>query len=88
MVRISGNQGQMSDGRLFDPSLLPVCPRSSDLFYVVTYYIKWVTTSWTDSIKSILNNNHANNCIALVLVITLDVFCLKVYDRTSYSLIQ
>ena len=27
-----------------------VCPRSSDSFYVVTYYIKWVTTSWTYSI--------------------------------------
>ena len=27
-----------------------VCPRSSDPFYVVTCYIKWVTTSWTDSI--------------------------------------
>ena len=27
-----------------------VCPRSSDLFYVVTYNIKWVTTSWTYSI--------------------------------------
>ena len=26
-----------------------VCPRSSDPFYVVTYYIKWATTSWTDS---------------------------------------
>ena len=26
-----------------------VCPRSSDPLYVVTYYIKWVTTSWTDS---------------------------------------
>ena len=25
-----------------------VCPRSSDPFYIVTYYIKWVTTSWTD----------------------------------------
>ena len=25
----------------------PVCPRSSDPFYVVTYYIKWLTTSWT-----------------------------------------
>ena len=27
---------------------LTVCPRSSDPFYIVTYYIKWVTTSWTD----------------------------------------
>ena len=24
-----------------------MCPRRSDPFYVVTYYIKWVTTSWT-----------------------------------------
>ena len=27
-----------------------VCPRSSDPFYFVTYYIKWVITSWTYSI--------------------------------------
>ena len=26
-----------------------VCPRSSDPFCVVTYYTKWVTTSWTYS---------------------------------------
>ena len=25
-----------------------VCPRSSDTFYVVTYYVKWVTTSCAD----------------------------------------
>ena len=24
-----------------------MCPRSSDPFYIVTYYIIWVTTSWT-----------------------------------------
>ena len=24
-----------------------VCPRISDPFYIVTYYIKWLTTSWT-----------------------------------------
>ena len=24
-----------------------VCPGSSDPFYIVTYYTKWVTTSWT-----------------------------------------
>ena len=28
-----------------------VCPRSSDPFYIVTYYIKWVTTSWTYIVK-------------------------------------
>ena len=27
-----------------------VCPSSSDPFYIVAYYIKWVTTSWTHSI--------------------------------------
>ena len=26
-----------------------VCPRSSDPFYIVIYYIKWVTTYWTYS---------------------------------------
>ena len=26
-----------------------ICPRSSDPFYIVTYYMKWVTTSWTHS---------------------------------------
>ena len=29
-----------------------VCPRSSDPFYIVTYYVKWVTTSWTYSNRS------------------------------------
>ena len=31
-----------------------VCPRSSGPFYVVTYYIEWVTTSWTDSMNNII----------------------------------
>ena len=26
-----------------------LCPRSSDPFHIVAYYIKWVTTSLTDS---------------------------------------
>ena len=26
-----------------------VCPGSSDPFYIVSYYIKWVTNSWTHS---------------------------------------
>ena len=24
------------------------CPRSSDPFYTVTFYVNWATTSWTD----------------------------------------
>ena len=31
-------------------SNVTVCPRSSDPSYIVSYYIKWVTTSWTYSI--------------------------------------
>ena len=31
-----------------------VCARSSDKFYIVTYYMKWVTTSWTYSIFALL----------------------------------
>ena len=31
-----------------------VCPGSSDQFYIVTYYIKWVTTSWTYSMYIII----------------------------------
>ena len=26
-----------------------VCPRSLDPFYMVSYYMKWLTTSWTHS---------------------------------------
>ena len=39
-----------------------VCQRSSDPFYLVTYYIKWVTTSWTHSIiynMDIRNQKHS-----------------------------
>ena len=25
-----------------------MCPRGSDLFYIVTYHINWVATSWTN----------------------------------------
>ena len=30
--------------------LCTVCPRSSHPFHIVSYYMKWVTTSWTYSI--------------------------------------
>ena len=31
--------------------LYTVCPRSSDPFYILTYYIELDTTSWTDGIR-------------------------------------
>ena len=30
---------------------LIICQRSSDPFYIIAYYIKWVTTSWTFSMN-------------------------------------
>ena len=30
-----------------------VCPRSGGPFYIVSCYIKWVTTSWADGIIAI-----------------------------------
>jgi len=33
-----------------------VCLRSGDPFYIVTYYIKWLTTSWTHSAKKKLTS--------------------------------
>ena len=26
-----------------------ICPRSLDTIHIVTYYLKWVKTSWTNS---------------------------------------
>ena len=33
-----------------DQASVTLCPKSSNPFYIVTYGIKWVTTSWTYSI--------------------------------------
>ena len=32
-----------------------VCPGSSDTFHIVSYYIKWVTTSWTHGISACID---------------------------------
>ena len=37
---------------------ITICPRSSDPFYKVTYYIKGVTTSWTH-----ITSKHCRNII-------------------------
>ena len=33
--------------------LMYVCPRRLTPFFIVSYYIKWVKTSWTDSTKKV-----------------------------------
>ena len=35
-----------------------VCPRGSDPFYIIGYYIKWVKTSWTDGKVNVKNVKH------------------------------
>ena len=42
------NKDQLDFNPIRTQNKLTVCPRSSDPFYIVTYYIKWVSTSWTD----------------------------------------
>ena len=37
-----------------------VCPRSLDPIYIVTYFTKWVKTSWTGSIFFNRNNRYLN----------------------------
>ena len=48
-----GTTFQCKNTRLF----ITVCPRSSDPFYIVSYYIKWVATSWTYSITERMGEN-------------------------------
>ena len=38
------------DGKRITEMHNTICPGSSDPFYILTYYIKWVTTSWTYSL--------------------------------------
>ena len=35
----------------FKHGTFTVCPRSSYPFYIVSHYIKWVTTSWTHNMS-------------------------------------
>ena len=39
-----------------------ICPRSSDPIHIVTYYIRWVITSWTQS------NNNRNLLYSLQVI--------------------
>ena len=53
MSKVRTKASQISKERNIDSSSNFLCPGSSDPFYVVSYYIKWVTTSWTHSRKEI-----------------------------------
>ena len=56
MRQLENRNAYITEGAYLGPGykwsmISTVCPRSSDPIYVVTYYIKWVTTSWTYSMK-------------------------------------
>ena len=41
--------GQFVNETHRDYTTCTICPGSSDPFYIVSYYLRWVTTSWTHS---------------------------------------
>jgi len=52
LIKISTDKNEMFNTRkkvckVPMPIFTTVCPRSSYPFYIVIYYSKWVTTSWT-----------------------------------------
>ena len=40
-----------------------VCPGSSKPFYIVSYYIKWVTTSWIHSTMVLIIDGNSTFCV-------------------------
>ena len=46
------NQGDQKNVKI---KIITVCSRSSDPFYIISYYIKWVITSLTYSITAQVN---------------------------------
>ena len=61
-----------------------VCPEISDPFYTVSYYIKWVTTSWTYSTMDRTKSNVGygawyiyNYIVAQITIQKYYLICLK-----------
>ena len=59
-----------------------MCPGSSDPFYIVTYYIKWVTTSWTYSILTIEMDNLRNTMPGFYF------FILRINGKKRFTYVQ
>ena len=43
-----------------------VCPKSLDIIYIVSFYINWVKTSWTDSTKKDLSTKQNRYIIQIM----------------------
>ena len=53
-----------------------ICPRSLDLIYIVTYYIKWVITSWTYSNLALIKSAYTNT-------IHVNMYCKAIFKLTT-----
>ena len=54
-----------------------VCTISSDPFYIVTYFIRWVTTSWTD--VTIMTGEWGGIPKPILKLVSNDVYTHKAY---------
>ena len=65
--------------------MINVCPRSSAPFYVVNYYIKWATTSWTYCTMKIgqnfLEKRYETNNLQTSELNYIVILILTVYDQ-------
>ena len=69
--------------------LYTICPRGSDPFYIVSYNIKWVNTSWTCSMINIEHQKDINYFLSGLIFE--QFYCLKMFpwevllDRSDFE---
>ena len=85
MLRIIGGGGEFSKTKELGYT---ICPRSNYPFYIVTYYIKWITTYWThsNSIKKVWHYEHwfTKNFLAGSTSYFYKLSISSVFSRRSY----
>ena len=65
------------------PNLIhTVCPRSSYPFYIVTYCLKWITTSWTYSTCTQIDDKPYNKISSFSLFTINVIYYLTIYGKT------
>ena len=55
---------------------ITVCPGSSDPFHTLSYYIKWVTTSWTHSKTIFKMHEHLSENYLLGILLPLRTYVI------------
>ena len=71
-------------------TITTICPGSSDFIYIISYYIKWVTTSQPHS-RSKRETRHGSNCSTFpfilyntLLLTTTTYFCKLLVKMCNY----